>query len=1136
MTEIKRKELKLSGATEVSRLHPDQLQPPEMAKLRNLAISRSDLLPGLRPDLVLSGARPATVAEDWDPSLDDEPDFLNRLLWSYNTRAEIYVSRMWPFIVSGGAVASLAATYAAGTVSNHADSDRDIVGTSTAWLRNVWPGCWILFSGDDTYYLIESVTDDELLTLASVPGKLGAAASYTIYKTWHPELGLWPVKAERFGFNAIIKPVRPTAPVAAETICGPFYSAIEAEGLRSDDWVQQVVSATYRPTGGGVLANDYNVLACSGGRILYAADSDYYADPVSGVDLLTWTEVDTGAGVTFYGIDGGDDAAGTGTFFVAVGANGEIYTAGSTPDSWTERTSGVTVSTITGVVVNAGFDGVALASIYGTGSSGAIRYSDDDGATWAASLVGQYALWDIAVATDGTDDTVIAVGYEGTILRASSDGMSSGADWATATWTEISGVPSDVTLYRVYGAGRADAAEAGNWLTVGMVTGGLMRAWRSTDDGLTWTEVALPSPGSGLRSSPLSQGITYWAADGLWYVTEGLSSTSGAGWVSSRALVSATGSSWEAQDLGYAGGPGRPFTGLVNGSAVLLAPYYAAPRIAYASAPLSLDFAAFAPVSADKYRAHAFCVAGGYCVYGCMREWDAGDSEWDLYPMRVRWAAPGEVVDFDGTGAGFMDLKGTGQILDLCAVGTSIIAGETDRISCLSPGIVSTWEHRPLAAGLWQLSNMVELNEVAYFVASDGLLYGATPAGVMRVDSGFDLSLGADWQVVSHDAISISYSGSLQCLLIFAAAEPYRLHLVEPESGQHAVWELPQYIYHATTDLTPRMVSSLRTPDADRLLVSYGETDVRAVLTSLEAAFDGPVEGLDDIGSEDPYDEGKWHATYQTGVLRLGEAGATAEIKDVEVHLYCWPDEAIDELTDDDEPTLTGPDVAVEIRSNEDSDWRSLAESGTIAITESACLGTGTAFANKIGAGNDSTVVFHTPCRAAKARVYTESGGTYTATTAYTVTGTHQITFTAAPATGIGVYAFWSGEPLVSAAVGDYVCTDLEVNGDTSDYAVGWHRITAVTDATNLVLDWYPAGPWSTGDGPSVTNYGRLVKAQQVPVGRSVLTFGIGAKVEELVLRITVIPREGSTAAAVCRPIRAVVSYVETGDEAKNDE
>jgi hypothetical protein len=298
----------------------------------------------------------------------------------------------------------------------------------------------------------------------------------------------------------------------------------------------------------------------------------------------------------------------------------------------------------------------------------------------------------------------------------------------------------------------------------------------------------------------------------------------------------------------------------------------------------------------------------------------------------------------------------------------------------------------------------------------------------------------------------------------------------------------------------------------DRLIIGYAETDTQENLLTLEPSYGSAVKGLDDIESDD---EGRWHMVMQSGVLRLGPVGETVDVKDIEVHTWCAGAAATEEM--DEEPaSFTAPDVMVEIRSKEDGEWRSLAEAGAVSVGTSSCVGTGTAFSHKIGEGTaGGQVVYATPCRAAKARVYTETGGTFTEVTAFTVSDTHEITFTTAPTDGHGVYVFWSGTPEISAEAGDMVRT-----------SEGLHRVTAVDDAWNLTLDWYP----------TETLDGTIVKAQQMAEGRGILTLGIGAKVEDMELRVSIVPRNAIDAAAHAQIIKMVVGYVGADEEQKNDE
>jgi photosystem II stability/assembly factor-like uncharacterized protein len=1090
VSEIKRKELKLQGASEVSRLHAEQLKPPEMMKLRNAIAPRSDLVPGMRPDLRTSSWLNQTRASDWQGEYATEADFYNRSVWSLNNRGEVVFSRMWPFRRSGGSYHELAPTYTTGTVStDHAHDRRYLTGTDTAWAQEIWPGCWFGFGdGSGDLYLIRKVYSDTVLKLDADPGAQ-SGESYTIYKTWHPDQGLWPVKTERFGTYVVAAPVKPVAPIDPNNVCGPFYSDIEASDLGESKWYEQ-----FPAEGEGVhylgVATQSSINVVVGSNATILRSTGFYT--LNSKKYLTWNKETIAGTSSFYGVDAGD-ATPSGGYFVAVGAGGQVFTADDTATPWTSRTSG-TAESLMAVVVVTGNSGVAIA----VGHNGTIIVSIDNGETWSALASGTSEnLHGIASAPGATYDYIVIVGDNGTILTADSSGIGSPSDWQSLSFTaRTSGTARN--LAGVYGDGRALITYAGWW----MVTGGSGKVLVSEDNGATWEDKSAAS-GTGTYLTACTGRYSV----GTWYL-------GGGGGLLQRA--NPTGQSYHDEETPI----DKQIYGLgtiVVDSANYMMAACSYGWVMYSSGASYIEFNDFIEIS-DTYRAQAFCRAGGFMVYGGMSEYDSG---WEFHAKRIRWASPGSVADFSTEGHGFADIPVVGQILDLCASGNAIIVGSSGQISTLTPGISSTWKHRELAEGLWQLSNMVAVNEVVYFVGSDGLLYAATTAGVRRVESGFDLSVADDWEVASSSPIGITYSPSMQTLLILRVADPYRLHLVEPEGGQHVVWDLPEVTSGGVT-YTPAMISTTRTPTEDRLIVSYGEVDTKTELMTLDLAFDGSIYGNDEIDvAEGTADGGRWNLVMETGLLRFGGVGDTVDIKDIEIHTFCWDDSEVDELGGTP-PSLVGPDVLVEVRSNEDSSWRSLAESGAVEVETSSCSGTDTTFNHKIGEGTaGGQTVYSTPCRAAKAVVFTETGGTYTEVTAFTVSGTYEITCTVAPTDGHGVYAFWSGEPVVSTVDSDYVRT-----------TAGLHRITSVSDYKTLVLEWYP----------SETLDGTIVKAQQAESGSGILTFGVGASVEELALRVSVAARGRSLtdvdvySAAVVRIKRIIVSYVPTDEEQKTDE
>ncbi len=222
--------------------------------------------------------------------------------------------------------------------------------------------------------------------------------------------------------------------------------------------------------------------------------------------------------------------------------------------------------------------------------------------------------------------------------------------------------------------------------------------------------------------------------------------------------------------------------------------------------------------------------------------------------------------------------------------------------------------------------------------------------------------------------------------------------------------------------------------------------------------------------------DAKWYAVLETGEIRLTPEGTKASI--YEVHLQT--------SVEDDSTYTECPDAIVQMIGVGDSSWTTGGDSnGTISVGTSYVTGTGTSWSNRIARGDDSTTVFTTPAPAAKCRIYKNSV-LQTLNTDYTITGTKQITFATAPRYYYPVDAYWTGEPEVTVAVGDYIETSY-----------GLHRITAIPTATTIAVEYYP---------PSAST-GTHLPAKQLVAGDNELVFGLRGTVDRVRFKIYLIPR-----------------------------
>jgi hypothetical protein len=116
-----------------------------------------------------------------------------------------------------------------------------------------------------------------------------------------------------------------------------------------------------------------------------------------------------------------------------------------------------------------------------------------------------------------------------------------------------------------------------------------------------------------------------------------------------------------------------------------------------------------------------------------------------------------------------------------------------------------------------------------------------------------------------------------------------------------------------------------------------------------------------------------------------------------------------------------------------------------------------------------------------------------TVTTDYTISG-NDITLLVALTNGVTLYAYWENYPEHSKVSA----------GDFFESTEGFHRVTAITNATTITLDHY----LSTGS-ETVTH----IPSTQLPDGDGEVKMGINGLVEGVRLQLYLIPEYGASAA-----------------------
>jgi hypothetical protein len=252
------------------------------------------------------------------------------------------------------------------------------------------------------------------------------------------------------------------------------------------------------------------------------------------------------------------------------------------------------------------------------------------------------------------------------------------------------------------------------------------------------------------------------------------------------------------------------------------------------------------------------------------------------------------------------------------------------------------------------------------------------------------------------------------------------------------------------------------------------------------------------------YYDAHWYSTLETGEIRLVQEGQKASIYGVDLHTSIESNAYFNEAPDAIVQMIGVGDVD----DSGDEKWTTGGDSnGTISVTTALCSGTGTAWSTLIDYGDGATVAFTTQAAAAKCRVYLGSTA-QVLDTDYTITGTKQITFTSAPSDGTSVIAYWTGEPRIIVKAGDYIETSY-----------GLHRITAITTATQMVLEWFPPA----------TAVGTHLPAQQLSAGEAETQFGLRGTSDRVRFKIHFIPRTHPDSVRYIKDIAFSVEFVPAG-------
>lgn len=466
-----------------------------------------------------------------------------------------------------------------------------------------------------------------------------------------------------------------------------------------------------------------------------------------------------------------------------------------------------------------------------------------------------------------------------------------------------------------------------------------------------------------------------------------------------------------------------------------------------------------------------------------------GPGQWCYYPRRIRWTVPGTVNDFEGVGSGFADLSGFGEILDARRVGHNLILFETDQVSLLhqTSSIDDPWEYQTIKEKHRIMSNPIAQDHVVYWIGDDGLIYYSDGLKVSAHHSLFDITEFED--ILDEEPVWLMYSLNLDSLMVFIPGRR-NLYLIEPDSGSVSSFLLPLYDDGVNPVMYPQSVNVVQDPCDGRVFVGYAPSvgDPESPMT-LVFDLDDAVTGVDQF-PDGVLDH--WCATLETGEIPF-EHGAKVRVQEM---LF----EAYSEAGDNP------PDVAVETVSQEQNDWwASRDEYGTITVGPGGATGIDTAWARKIADGDGIADTFTTPGLVNQSRVFV-NGVEQVLGVDYNQTNDYEIQFVIAPGAGQEIAAYWCGEPYLRVKEGDYF--------ETSE---GCHRIESIEDSTNATVSWAPLTPLSGTHLPARPILQESTPATGARANKSdEIYIGLNALVEDLKLRIRVIPRVNSTVRTTC--------------------
>ena len=1154
----------LTKATMVGRRHQKDIQPPSMNEITNMYVSRSDHVPSLRPDLNHNEddwTIPSIGKSYWGTTGMTSPntnDFVNSVHGVWGTSELVFFTRFAPY--SGKTGLGLWGTYDTGTARVDAiqlESTRTKIvaldntdDDSNGWLKNVWPGCFLKFTGglssSDSWWRVDEVVDDATLYVDGTATQSSYSA-YIVYRTYNSEWSDYKVHVDPYTSGLIVSSPSISTPIAPRNICGPFYMKLSEGHGEYQSWsvldtgldysyagALQESGAHGQITKSGV--NDWYVAAFgvvdgSGNGVVARSDSpsdedDWEASPTSpetlvgspfGVIYVSYdnyfhlytTKRVTGSEykVRWYtSIDGAHwelrqtifDGTATSDRFrpTAPMAYGKVGTDSSAP--------GVLVvfdpSSLSGVnCLLQKVDGQPWSSIgdrflsLPTGGTGSPQILD-----WAAGPLGSSPTSAYVIMFCGTC-TVSDVGT-GTVSTMSVTSNSNLPTNTIGTSATLRGVATD---------------GSGTWVVVGddQSDSGVY-AWRGSIG--SWTR-SVVTEDAGRASGLTWNGKYFLVAIGnqIYY------SNDGNGW-----------SPWSGEDWGTAG------PAIYADEDIILARHRESDDtdadnydLIYGDWTAATDpgwsLGEMTPLS-DLYRASCFAVLHGQVVLFGTSEYNAKGDFWEHHPRRTRWSSPGTYGNFSAAGSGTGDSMGSGVFLDARAVGGRILVFESNQISTMSKrGYVNDpFEYDILARGTRLLSNPVVVDETCYWISEDGLLCASNGIDIAAPIDGmpFDLTEYDDFDTTKP--VYLSYSTGMRSLICYRydsdESKAHYMYLISLDSGSVSRWELPRINDADATPavwLQPLCATGIEDSSDTKTIVSWNPYTTREAITIASFSEGDAITGVDEFNETAAMDE-RFHGVLETGEIWLAPEGQKVILQDVIIKTHV------------DSDASTVPRCVVEVQSTEDdfSTWYGVSDDeGSIEVGDGTagnlCDGTNTVWSNKWDvAWLDGTAqtVDTTPWLATGVRAFQKKGLADATELTTTVTDTNEIQVTGTDT--YDLYLYYEGYPEVSVAVSDYIKTTTADSGAT---VTRLHRISGITDRNSIT---FPTGEYMPSGDTSVTAVHRKSNTFAAAISGEI-TAGVNRLVQGVKIRIYAMPISVTGDASIVKITGITLGYTVAGDK-----